>query len=388
MIKKLVFLLLFGLLIVISCNAEYQIVLSWDMMAGELNGVLSGTIDGEYAYVQGIGQASALGGKIKSMGETSIPEASQSFVILSDRGFFSFWIRDKYADDDINPALDLIQKAKPRIDIYQNRQLLQSFSIDRGMGLTCKIFTLDAESGLIDQEIRFYPRTKVILTQIVNALDGSPIADAELSVTGGEEQFPILFSDEDGFAAFPAEIGSYQLSIRKPGFIGTVYPIRMGFDENPIEYVAALSPEVREYRIVLTWGARPLDLDAHLSGPKPEGGNFHIWYRNRILVGGRDFLDRDDMDGYGPETITIYKPASGTYSYNVHDYSNRLSSSSKALSRSGASVFVYAENRLLHTFTVPPEQAGNLWKVFTIDKNHRVNPISTITWINKETDIR
>jgi len=45
----------------------------------------------------------------------------------------------------------------------------------------------------------------------------------------------------------------------------------MGIDETPQEIVAALSPEIREYRIVLTWGSRPKDLDAHLSGPTPEG---------------------------------------------------------------------------------------------------------------------
>lgn len=376
------------LLLCPALGASYKVILTWDMMSGELNGVLSASFEGEYAYVQGVGKQVVLGGLLESLGETSIGEASQSFLIHSNRGFYSFWIRDKFADDDVNQDFSLIRNAQPKIFVYQDGQLLQTFSIERGMGLTCKVFTLDAETGFIDREIRFYPRTKVILTQIVNAVDGSPVPGAQLMISGGEEQYEPLESDEDGFAFFPVEIGSYHLKISKPGFIGTSYPIRMGFDENPIEYVVALSPEIREYRIVLTWGARPLDMDAHLMGPKPEGGDFHIWYRNRILIGGMDFLDRDDTDGYGPETITIYKPAEGDYMYSVHDYSNRGSASSKALSRSGATVSVYAENRLLSTFTVPGDQAGNLWKVFTIDKNHRLNPINTITWIKNEANIR
>ena len=45
----------------------------------------------------------------------------------------------------------------------------------------------------------------------------------------------------------------------------------MGADETPREIVCALSPEIKEFRIVLTWGSRPKDLDAHLSGTNPEG---------------------------------------------------------------------------------------------------------------------
>ncbi len=367
---------------------EYTIKLEWDEMSGELNGILSANLNGEIAYIQGISRSIGLGGMIASLGESTIDGASQAFDIYSKEGFFSFWIRDKFADDDVNPDMSLIKAAKPRVSVFKGNQLLRSFNIDRGMGLTCKVFTLDAATSFIDQEIRFYPRTKVVLVQIVNALDGNPVPDVDIAITGGDEHYQPLKTDSDGFAYFPLEIGSYILSISKPGFISSSYPVKMGFDENPIEYVIALSPEVREYRIVLTWGSRPLDLDAHLTGPKPEGGNFHIWYRNRIPIGGRDFLDRDDTDGYGPETITIYKPAPGEYVYSVHDYSNRQNSASKGLSRSGATVQVYAQNRLLKTFSIPEGQNGTLWKVFKIDLNGNIKPINTVSWIQNERDIR
>ncbi len=93
----------------------------------------------------------------------------------------------------------------------------------------------------------------------------------------------------------------------------------------------------------MTWGSRPRDLDAHLSGPNPDGGNFHIWWQDHYLMGGKDFLDRDDRSSYGPETITIYKPAKGTYQYSVFDYSHRGGKRSRGLERSGARVEVYGE---------------------------------------------
>ncbi len=387
-------MILFGIMMMVlaigatASRPDYTIRLSWDEMSGELNGVLCAQIDGQAAYIQGIARGSILGGMVQSSGESAMHGGSQTFEIFTKTGFFSFWIRDKFADDDINPDYSLIQKSKPLITVSQGSRLLGSFNIDKGMGLTCKVFTLDASTGIIDQEIRFYPRTKVVLTQVLNAIDGKPVPQADILLTGGDEPFPPRQTDADGFAFFPVEIGSYQLNISKPGFIGTAYPVRMGFDENPIEYVVALSPEVKEYRIVLTWGSRPPDLDAHLSGPNPDGGNFHIWYRNRILIGGRDFLDRDDTNGYGPETITIYKPAAGEYLYAVHDYSNKHSASSQALSRSGAMVQVYAENRLLSTFSIPPGMPGTLWKVFNIDRTGKLIPINTVSWIQNENNIR
>ncbi len=368
--------------------AEYSIVLQWDEMEGELNGVLTGVIEGNSASVSGIVASNALDGKIRSLGETMVDGGVQRFEIDATDGYFSFWIRDKFADDDINLDGDLIRKAQAKIEVYCGTKLLRGFSIDKGNGLTCKVFSLDAGSGTIDPEIRFYPRTKMILAMVVDAVTGQPVPNAAVEISGGEERFPSFATDAMGYAAFPVEIGVYNMNISRPGYIRTSFPVEMNFDENPHEYVIALAPEAREYRIVLTWGSRPADLDAHLLGPTPEGSSFHLWYRNRVLIGGKDFLDRDNTTGYGPETITIYSPAIGEYLYCVHDYSNRRNSSSKALSRSDATVQVYAENRLLKTFKVPKDHPGNLWQVFKIDKNHVINPINTVTWIQDERTLR
>lgn len=328
--------------------------------------------------------SSALDGKLVSLGETGIGSGQQTFEIKGLEGYFAFWIRDKFADDDFNEDWDLIRHARPRIQVYQGMQLLRTFVIEQGFGLTCKVFTLDAATGTIDRELRFYPKTKVILVNVVNALDGSPVADAKITLTGGDEMYAPKETDEDGFAWFNPEIGEYHVQVVKDGFIGVSYPVRMAWDENPAEYVIAVSPLTREYRIVLTWGSRPLDLDAHLNGPHPQGGRFHLWYRNRMLIEGRDFLDRDDTDGYGPETITIYKPASGEYLFAVHDYSNRSEANSTQLSYSGATVQVYGENKLIGSYTIPRGMTGNLWTVFKIDKNHALIPINTVSYLIDE----
>jgi uncharacterized protein YfaP (DUF2135 family) len=93
------------------------------------------------------------------------------------------------------------------------------------------------------------------------------------------------------------------------------------------------------------------------------------------------------MNGFGPETITIYKPAKGDYEFSVHDYSNRNKRNSKKLSYSNATVQVYGNNQLLKTFYVPVNQKGNLWRVFKIDEKHEIIPIHSVEYISNEENI-
>lgn len=100
----------------------------------------------------------------------------------------------------------------------------------------------------------------------------------------------------------------------------------------------ALSPVMKNLdgmRIVLTSGRTPRDLDSHLSYP----GN-HIYFEHKV---GRDAnLNVDDMDSYGPETITINRKQLGeSYVYSAQDYINLHLPNSPALSASEAKVLVY-----------------------------------------------
>ena len=378
---KLKFILL---LIIINCLLiafEYQINLNWDEFEGECSGFISGSIGEEHAFLSGGGAAEALDGKLISVGEGMSAEAQQVFKVNSDEGFFTFWIKDKFADDDMNIDPNLISKSKPMISVYKDGNLIDLIKVPQGTGLSCKVFTLDASSGEVDHEIKFYPKSRIIVGSIVDAVTGNPLKDAKIIITDYMKHARQTVTDETGVFIFEAEIGQYKLDISREGYISTIANVRMGADETPREIVSALSPEIKEFRIVLTWGSRPRDLDAHLSGPNPDGGDFHIWYRNKYPIGGKDFLDRDDMDKYGPETVTIYKPAVGNYRYSVHDYTNRDSKRSKKLSRSNAQVFVYGQNKLLASFEVPYNFRGNCWHVFEINEKHAIIPINKIKYV-------
>jgi hypothetical protein len=363
---------------------EYTVQLSWDEFEGECNGFMSGHIGKEHDFVSGAGQTEVLAGKLVSLGEGRSMEAQQIFKIFSDEGYFTFWIKDKFADDDMNNDPTLISRAKPMISIYRGNNLIDLIKVPAGNGLACKVFTLDADSGEVDREIRYFPKSRIVVGQVLDAMNGSPLSNAQIMISDYLGDSNAITTDEQGFFIFEVEIGQYKLQVSRSGYIGTSATIRMGADETPREMIFALSPEIKEFRIVLTWGSRPRDLDAHLSGPNPDGGNFHIWYRNQFPIGGRNFLDRDDTDKYGPETITIYKPAVGEYYYSVYDYSNRHKKRSKNLSRSNAIVNVYGQNKLLATFEVPPDQKGNTWHVFKIDEIHEIIPVNRIDFVENE----
>jgi hypothetical protein len=134
-----------------------------------------------------------------------------------------------------------------------------------------------------------------------------------------------------------------------------------------------------EIRIVLTWGSTPSDLDSHLTGPSSAGGSFHCYYSAKDPDNGNVILDLDDTNGNGPETTTIAQRFSGTYQFQVHDFTNRSSTTSSALSDSSAQVKVYGDTGEIAAFNVPSGQVGTVWTVFDLDgASGQITPRNTL----------
>lgn len=98
---------------------------------------------------------------------------------------------------------------------------------------------------------------------------------------------------------------------------------------------------LEKIRFVLTWAEKPMDLDLHLRGKNLNREDFHISYRDKKSIPNLAKLDRDDTNGYGPETITLDRiEDQGEYSLFVHNYSNDENI------KSSATVHVYANGKL------------------------------------------
>ena len=114
-----------------------------------------------------------------------------------------------------------------------------------------------------------------------------------------------------------------------------------------------------EFKIVLTWGADPRDLDSNLY--TPDGHRIYYGSKGSLSETPYAWLDLDDTNSYGPETVWIGRFSSGTYTYKVHRYAGR-----GTIATSGAHVQVIAGGRSLMSFDAP-SGAGDGWEVFTID---------------------
>ena len=66
--------------------------------------------------------------------------------------------------------------------------------------------------------------------------------------------------------------------------------------------------------VTLTWDTNETDLDLHMS---PDDGATHCYYANKRA--GDMVLDYDDVDGYGPEHITV-ENVTGTKTYKIKVY--------------------------------------------------------------------
>ena len=191
-------------------------------------------------------------------------------------------------------------------------------------------------------------------------------------------------TDADGSYSFFLERGYYYtLEFARDGFVSTFVNVAssnaIGACEGVLSPTSTSEVTSTEFRIVLTWGETPRDLDSHLVGLDDANSVFHIAYYNKVE---RDTdgnviasLDVDDVSSYGPETVTIVNARTdATYYYSVKDYTNYYyNASSTQMSASGANVKVYQGSALVKEYNVPLNQAGTIWNVFKIENGSVVD---------------
>jgi uncharacterized protein YfaP (DUF2135 family) len=230
--------------------------------------------------------------------------------------------------------------------------------------------------SLVTRELTVPDRAKInvrgngrLTGQIVNALDKSPVPGAKVRIAGT----PLLaVTDAQGrFRLEGAPTGSVPIEVSAEKFTTEKFDRKLEENqESAIRVVLSPGMKAGQIRIVLTWGKKPEDLDAHLEGPLPNGKRFQVDYRDKGDLYSQQFvrLDTDCQTGEGPETITVLGVVPGSYNFFVHDFTNRDDPHSKALAESGAEVKVYQGGQT-YTFHAGHEMVGNIWKVCSINVN-------------------
>lgn len=196
-----------------------------------------------------------------------------------------------------------------------------------------------------------------------DAVSGAPIPGATVTLEGqsaatdGEGRaifdFPKVREDNDKKTAIFSRDGYITSKVVLDFQAGTIFINRFSISRKlPLDQV----------RIVLDWGNDPPDLDAHLV----RRGQYHISYRHTKQLKDLAWLDRDDQDGQGPETITVSRlDKKGEYAFMVHDYTHRDDRSFGSFARSKARVAVFANDELAYQLIVP-DGPGRVWHVLSI----------------------
>ena len=239
------------------------------------------------------------------------------------------------------------------------------------------LFKLTALS-LLCYGISVHAETAVNIQILSATVKDQKIDNANVILQKNGEQSATAKTDAQGQASLKSSIAddaSALLIVKKDGYSNLVVKCPCA------GMTYAISPVMKGLdgmRIVLNWGANPLDLDSHIVYP-----NNHIYFEN--MKGTDALLDVDDTTSFGPETITIErKHDNERYVYAVHNYSEGSNPNSTSLSASQAKVFVYVGQTLIKTYYVPQNKVGNLWAVFAVTETGEFQDFNTIKGVTSE----
>lgn len=229
---------------------------------------------------------------------------------------------------------------------------------ERFTGLIANGERVEITSLLVDGSAN--PGGRRVTGNILDATNTAPMTGARVRLYAAET----LVVDEvvsDSFDV-PVEFGTYRMVVTAEGYQEWVRDVSVTIDEPVVAVRVALSPVFGESdmaRMVLSWGREPFDLDSHLLGP-----GFHLYFSQKAVGGAT--LDVDDVDSFGPETVTIQRWQSGLYRYYIQDFSAGANLQSTTLANSGAVVELYLDGADVQVFRVP-EGVGIFWHVFDYD---------------------
>jgi len=276
---------------------------------------------------------------------------------------------------------------------------------------------------------------------ITNALTGDNMSGVHLHVSTGINQIyrnanwrqwsTVGYTDSNGAWSLSKDPGWYTIMSHITGYYyGYVNVFACGNQANQNNSLRATLKE-GEMSITLNWPTtNPVtgtDLDSHLYIPiididATRGGDcdgnadrddkchlnvrtkqinpaiyngvtthtYHIYGDNS--TGDNVTLDRDLRTSPGDESTTISKVRSGTYSFSVHNHTDKAATASDNLSKSRAKVRVWynKQGTLIKKTFHPPNANGTLWRVFTFnssDSGSGFTRVRTMTYEDTRADV-
>lgn len=214
--------------------------------------------------------------------------------------------------------------------------------------------------------------------KIIDATTGKNVSDVTLNFRNGKnnKDGDTVTSETAQNGEYSVELppGEYTVEVIAEGYNSEFFELYISDNSSETEQNFSVSPTLYsgEIRFVLEWGATPNDLDSHLEGRTSSGKQVDVNFMHLSESDGEKAiadLDLDDMNGYGPETITLHE-TNGEYEYKVHRFSQVGD-----LASSGATVKIYTSSSSEPiVITVPDDVDSEWWTVCTV-KNGEIKNI-------------
>ncbi|TGL60067.1 Cna protein B-type domain protein [Leptospira ognonensis] len=194
----------------------------------------------------------------------------------------------------------------------------------------------------------------------------------------------------DGSYAIPnVPPGNYTLEVLGSGKYGnctsgletystTYKTVIAAGSETPANQNILVSPVIgeNEMRVVLSWGAKPRDLDSHVQYSATDSGERIVWNRKAPLSAGNGELDYDITTGYGPETITL---KGAIWSQPVRYYSIYNWSGEANMGVSGATVRIFKGSvGEVRNYSINPNHSNRWWKLFCISNDKNITDVGSV----------
>jgi uncharacterized protein YfaP (DUF2135 family) len=159
------------------------------------------------------------------------------------------------------------------------------------------------------------PVTGGLKGRVVNALNGSPIIGATVTIVG--TSFTTTTDSKGRYSFADVPVDTYDVRAQRSGFSTAISPVTLvANDTTTLNFALSLRGDLR---LVLVWNTLESDLDLHLSAPTPPSGRVHVFFDQAAPVDYAS-LDMDDINGEGPETISVKDSPSHGGDFVAGDY--------------------------------------------------------------------
>lgn len=251
----------------------------------------------------------------------------------------------------------------------------------------------------VEEAVKRTDASGTVSGRFVDATTGNTVSNVKVTLTKyvgyGNPQINIGDEYEIVSGSFRKELpaGMYTFGVRAYGYINKNVSFTVTANETTLLGNIALSTGLvnNSVRVVLRWGNdHPADLDSHFIGEKKDGSRYHVYYSS-MGEKGVAWLDIDDTDYEGPETVTIAMDNFDEFTYCVHNYSEKYAESDDpqalSLATSEATVEVYSGDDLVAFYSVPTNRKGTVWKVFSMSSNGTISEINTFEYESEPADV-